>query len=147
MTTYIELCQYFEGMVNRIPGLSASVVGADEVDIDMQGSRIRYPLLRLDTPEITYGFEDEATQTTTYKTRMYIMAGVAKDTPSSQNQTLSDLERLMRRIYNTICADAADGQFDIIVGPNQGDAIRKWGSDNSFGWYMDLRISLFTAAC
>jgi hypothetical protein len=144
--TYAELVTYFEGLTATVTGLNGVTVGADEELLDQQSSRIKYPHLRVDTPEIRFVNEDE-NMATQYTFRMYVMTNGPTKTNKEENQRLSDMARLCERLIRRLWQDADADKFDIIQGDKTGDAIRRWSGDNCLGWWFSITIQLYTDEC
>lgn len=147
MTTYIELVQYFEGLPAVVTGLRQATVGSDEEELSIQTNRIQYPHLRVDTPEISFLNDDES-PVTRYTFKIAVMTNVSVQTYPNENAALSDMEILIRRIYQRIIADADTTKaFWLPYGEKKSAPIRRWSGDNAFGWMMDIVIDLYTATC
>lgn len=144
--TYYELCQYFQALAGDITGLNNVVVGSDEEEIHQQASLVTYPLLRVDTPEITFRNDDE-TGATRYTFRLFVLTNEPRKTRDEENKALSAMEVLAWRIVRRLWQDADEGLFDLIAGDKQGDAVRRWSADNVFGWYFTAQIELWTDDC
>jgi hypothetical protein len=144
--TYIELVNYFQSIPTTITALKGVTVGSDEDVIEQQGTLINYPYLRVDTPEIVFMNDDE-NAATRYTFRMYVFSNEPAQTNGAENQVLSDMATLSRRIINKLYADADNGNFDLITGNKQGDVIRRWSADNCFGWWWNVVIDLYTDEC
>lgn len=147
MTTYIELCQYFEAIGGDVAGIGSITVGADEQTLDAQSGLITYPHFRVDTPEITFLNDDAADQITQFRFKMFLITNEPLNDYKQENTKLSAMLTLLKKIYKQIWKDADDGQFDLVVSPNTGDAIRHWSGDNCFGWFVNITINLYTADC
>lgn len=147
MTTYIELVNYFLTIPGLISGVKQVTVGADEEELNLQSNAIKYPHLRIDTPEIEY-LNDDENPVTRYKFKLALLANVAVQTYPSENKALSDMEALLRQVYNKIVYDAENtDDFDLVLGKRGSSPIRRWSGDNAFGWQMDITIDLYTATC
>lgn len=143
---YIELVDYFEALPGAIPAIKGVTVGSDEDVIEMQGSRIQYPYMRVDTPEITF-LNDDENPVTRYRFRLYVFTNEPKKTNREENLKLDTMSALCRTILNQLYADADAGKFDLVVGDKPGDVIRRWSADNAFGWWLDIVIDLYTDEC
>lgn len=146
MKTYYELCQYFQALAGDISGLASVVVGSDEDAIQQQGALVKYPMLRVDTPEIVFRNDDE-TSATRYTFRMFVLTNEPRKTNDEENKALSAMEVLAWRIVRRLWQDADEGDFDLIAGDKQGDAVRMWSADNVFGWWFTVNIELWTDDC
>ncbi len=147
MTTYLELITFFENLPLQVAGLAQCTVGGDEEELSMQTNRIQYPHLRIDTPEITH-LNDDENPVSRYKFRFAVMTAVPDILYRNENRALSDMEILMRSIYDYIVSESDDPTtFYLPPGPKTLTPIRRWSGDNGFGWMMDLTIDLYTASC
>lgn len=150
MTTYKELADYLEALPNDVPGLKQVTVGRDEEELSLQSSGIIYPHLRVDTPDLVYGNDGE-NPITRYNLRFFLLDALPEQgNYALETQTLSDLEAMMRAIYNKIWddADSTPPIFDLVLNTNRAsEPIRKWSGDNCFGWVMNISIELYTATC
>lgn len=144
--TYIELVNYFIGLTTTVTALKSVVVGSDEDELNQQNSRIEYPHLRVDTPEITFRNEDE-NQVTRYTFRMYVLTNEPRNTNEDQNTKLSAMATLAQQIHKRLWTDADAGLFDLVWGDRQGDAVRAWSGDNLFGWWFSVVIDLYVDDC
>lgn len=144
--TYLELVQYFEQLPTSIPAIKGVLVGSDEDVIEMQNSAILYPYMRVDTPEILFGNDDESPYTR-YSFRVYVFTGEPLKTNAAENQALSDMAAICQRIIKQLYTDADAGKFDLITGDKNGDVVRRWSADNAFGWWFTATIDLYTDEC
>ena len=143
---YINLVNYFESLVDAIDGLQTVVVGSDEDTLDAQSSRIKYPHMRVETPEIRFVNDDDS-PATRYRFRCFVMTNEPKKTNAEENIKLSQMATLCSQIIAQVYTDADCGAFDLITGDKEGDAIRAWSGDNTFGWWFYLTIDLYTECC
>ena len=142
-TEYIELVTYFEQLPDIVAGLKSVVVGSDEDTLELQNSRIKYPHMRVDTPEIRF-INDDDSPATRFRFRCFVMTNEPKKTNPEENQRLSEMATLCSEIIAQVFLDADCGAFDLITGDKEGDAVRAWSGDNAFGWWFYLTIDLYT---
>lgn len=145
-TTYIELVEYFEAMPTSVTDLKSATVGSDEEDLNLQNSRIKYPHLRVDTPTLRF-LHDTDSPVTRYELKIFVLTNEPKKTNAEENQALSDMEAIARKVIQQMWQDADAGDFDIVQGDKEGDAVRRWSGDNVFGWYWTVLVDLWTDAC
>ncbi len=145
-TEYIHLVEYFLDLPSAIDELESVVVGSDEDTLDLQSARIKYPHMRVDTPEIRF-INDDNNPATRYRFRCFVMTNEPKKTNTEENLRLSEMSALSSKIINQVYSDADCGSFDLILGDKEGDAIRAWSGDNTFGWWFYLTIELYTEEC
>lgn len=144
--TYFELVQYFEQLPTSVTAIKGVTVGSDEDVIEMQGSLINYPYMRVDTPEILFGNDDESPYTR-YNFRVYVFTGEPSQTNSAENQALSDMAAICQSVIKQLYIDSDAGKFDLVLGGKVGDVIRHWSADNAFGWWFNVVIDLYTDEC
>lgn len=144
--TYKQLCDYFEALPTSVTALKSAIAGEDEGTIDAQNSSIRYPHLRVETPTLRFRNEDE-TMVTRYTFRMFVLSNRKITTNAQANQLLSDMEALARAVIKQMWQDADAGNFDLITGDNEGDAVRAWSADDLFGWWWTAVVELWTDEC
>jgi len=121
-------------------------VGSDEEDLNLQNSRIVYPHLRVDTPEIKF-LNDDENMVSRYTFRMYVLSNEPKKTNAEENAVLSSMEKICRKLIRRLWTDADAGLFDLITGEKPADAVRHWSGDNVFGWWWTVVIDLYTDEC
>lgn len=143
---YSQLVTYFQGLTATVTDIKSVTVGSDEEDLNIQNSRIVYPHLRVDTPELRFLNEDE-TMLTRYTFRMYVLTNEPKKTNAEENTALSNMEKICRKLIRRLWVDADAGLFDLITGEKTGDAVRHWSGDNVFGWWFTVVIDLYTDEC
>lgn len=143
---YIELVNYFKALPDTVTDLKSATVGADEEDLNQQNSRIRYPHMRVDTPEINYP-NDDSEMVTRYSFQIFVLTNEPRKTNDEENKALSAMEKIVRKIIKQLWADADTGLFDMAPAEKDADAVRRWSGDNLFGWRFLVRIDLWTDEC
>lgn len=146
LKTYKELADYFAALPTDVTDLKTVTVGADEEMLDQQNSRIVYPHLRVDTPELVFRNNDE-NAVARYTFRLFVLTNDPKKTNAAEIQALSDMATLAQTIHGQLWADADAGLFDLIEGDREADAVRRWSGDNVFGWWFSVVIDLYTEEC
>lgn len=145
LNTYLQLCNYWRGLTTTVTGLNTVTIGSDEQAIDGQTQPgIKYPHLRVDTPDIYYP-NDEGNFVEEYLYTIYVFS--PDNTQRQEDNVLSDMGLLMRRIIAQLYEDSDADMFDIVLGGGKGEPIRKWSGDNCFGWTTQLRIRLYVNQC
>jgi hypothetical protein len=143
---YSQLVTYFQGLTATVTELKSVTVGSDEEDLNLQNSRIVYPHLRVDTPEIKF-LNDDENMVSRYTFRMYVLSNEPKKTNAEENAVLSSMEKICRKLIRRLWTDADAGLFDLITGEKPADAVRHWSGDNVFGWWWTVVIDLYTDEC
>jgi len=143
---YSQLVTYFQGLTATVTELKSVTVGSDEEDLNLQNSRIVYPHLRVDTPEIKF-LNDDENMVSRYTFRMYVLSNEPKKTNAEENAVLNSMEKICRKLIRRLWTDADAGLFDLITGEKPADAVRHWSGDNVFGWWWTVVIDLYTDEC
>lgn len=143
---YSQLVTYFQGLTATVTELKSVTVGSDEEDLNLQNSRIVYPHLRVDTPEIKF-LNDDENMVSRYTFRVYVLSNEPKKTNAEENAVLSSMEKICRKVIRRLWTDADAGLFDLITGEKSADAVRHWSGDNVFGWWWTVVIDLYTDEC
>lgn len=146
LKTYLELATYFKALPTTVTDLKSVTVGSDEEDLNQQNSRIVYPHLRVDTPEIVFRNDDEIS-VTRYTFRLYVLTNEPLKTNDEENLKLSQMATLAQKIHKRLWTDADLGKFDLIAGDRAGDVVRRWSGDNVFGWWFSVVIDLYVDEC
>lgn len=146
LKTYLELANYFKALPTTVTDLKSVTVGSDEEDLNQQNSRIVYPHLRVDTPEIVFRNDDE-TSVTRYTFRLYVLTNEPLKTNDEENLRLSQMATLAQKVHKRLWTDADLGKFDLITGDRAGDVVRRWSGDNVFGWWFSVVIELYVDEC
>lgn len=144
--TYLELCDYFAELPTVLPDLKGVTVGVDEEMLNLQNSRIKYPHLRVETPEVVF-MNDDQNGATRYTFRLFVLTNENRKTARAESIALSAMEQVCHRLINQLWADADNDRFDLIAGDKPGDAVRKWSGDNDFGWWFSVSLDLYTDEC
>ena len=146
MTTYSELVDYFEAMPSMIPGIKSVTVGADEEVMASQNTRIKYPHLWVETPMIRFTGTDE-NPAIRFSLGLNLIAAEGYKTNPEANKRLSETLNLMTSLYAQLLADSDADLFDLILSPADGDPIRRWSADNTYGWRLELAIEIQRLEC
>ncbi len=146
MTTYNEIVAYWQSMPTLIPGIRSVTVGADEDVLAMQNTRIAYPHLWVETPQVRFvGADDNPRIRLDFA--LNLIQGENLKTNPAANATLSGTLNLLTALYAQVLADADNDLFGLILSPNQVDPIRRWSADNAYGWRLELSIEIERVEC
>lgn len=146
MTTYNELVEYLETMPAKITGLKGATVGADEEIFNLQPSRIQYPHLWAETPDVTFVGNDDNTGKR-FALGLHVVTNEPKGTNKEANKRLSAMLTLAEEVYAQIVADADSGEFDLILKDDEAAPIRAYSADNLYGWRLEISIELPRCTC
>jgi hypothetical protein len=142
MTSYEELCDYLSTFT-VVPGVKSVVIGDDEALMENMVSRIAYPVLWWETPDVSFTWSDDHP-----KTRFDLACAVVSNdnvkTAKNGNKILSDMLLTLQAVYAKIYEDAFGVRdFDIILKTNNAAPVRRWSADNAYGWRFEVSIELF----
>jgi len=144
--TYAELVEYWADMPSKITTLKGATVGDDEELENLQNTRIKYPHLWVETPEMTFTGTDE-NPASRFHFNLAVIANDPTSTNKNANAVLSTLHGILATLYARVLADSDAGDFDLILKDEQSDPIRKWSADNVFGWRMTLTLEIPRCEC
>ena len=146
MTTFSELVAYFETYPSLIPGIKGVTVGNDEAIMDLQNTRIAYPHLWVETPDIRFVGTDEDPRIR-FSMGLVMIENENQRTNKQANAKLSATLNLLTQVYAQLLADSDEDLFDLILTDNEGDPVRAWSGDNAYGWRLDVQIEIQRSEC
>lgn len=147
-TTYSELVTYFETMPTVVTDLKSAIVGDDEEILNMQNSRVRYPVLWVETPEVVFAGLADADRVKRFRFSLAVVENDAVKSNDKANAKLSDTLAVLEQVYARIIADADDpGNFTLVYKDEALDPIRRWSGDNGYGWRGSIEIEIERDEC
>ena len=147
-TTYSELVTYFEAMPTVVTDLKSAIVGDDEEILNMQNSRVRYPVLWVETPEVVFAGLGDADRVKRFRFSLAVVENDAIKSNEKANAKLSDTLAVLEQVYARIIADADDpGNFTLVYKDEALDPIRRWSGDNGYGWRGSIEIEIERDEC
>lgn len=148
MTTYNDLVTYFEALPDTVAALKGVTVGNDEAILDLQNSRIQYPHLWVETPEVVFTGLGDANPVKRFRFALAVIENDPAKTNAQANAKLSATLAVLEQVYARIIADAEDpGDFTLVYKDEALDPIRRWSGDNGYGWRGTIEIELSRCEC
>lgn len=146
LASYNELVEYWQNMPSYVTTLQGATVGDDEEIENFQNTRIRYPHLWVETPDIDFVGTD-INPASRFNFTIAVIANEAMRTNKTENALLSDLHSILSEVFARVLADSDAGEFDLILRDEKSDPIRKWSGDNVFGWRMNISLEIPRSEC
>ena len=145
-TSYNDLVAFWENMPSIVVALRGATVGEDEEIENLQNTRVQYPHLWVETPEIDFvGTDDNPAS------RFHFNVAVIANDPIRTNKTanalLSDLHAILSAVFTQVLIASDAGDFDLILKDERSDPIRRWSGDNVFGWRMTITLEIHRDEC
>lgn len=135
--TLSQLEDFFADFPDTITEL-ASVEFGDEAEIlNRQNSRIKYPVMWVETPTVTFTHEPAGVQ---YAFPISFLANVPRGAGAEERAARSAMLVLAQRAWARLVAGEAEGLFQFVRNEEEGDAILKYSGDNDTGWRFVARL-------
>lgn len=134
--TYQEIVDYLHALPDHIAGLRGATVGADEDIFNLQNTRIQYPHLWVETPDVRFTGTD-ANPEIQFRFSMVVVTNEPKRTNPEANAALSRTLKMMEKIWAKLLDDADGDLFDLLLADSDALPVRQWSGDNCFGWRLE----------
>lgn len=146
--TYADLVDYFQtDMLAAVTDLKGVTVGADEEILNLQNSRIRYPHLWVETPDVGFRGTDH-NPAKRFRFSLVVLTNEPAKTNAAANAALSAMLTLAEQVWAQLLADADAGDFDLVLDEAGGQPVRAWSGDNGYGWRLEpVSIDLPRCEC
>ena len=135
--TLSQLEDFFADFPDTITEL-ASVEFGDEAEIlNRQNSRIKYPVMWVETPTVTFTHEPAGVQ---YAFPISFLTNVPRGAGVEERLARSAMLVLAQRAWAKLVAGEAAGLFQFVRNEEEGDPILKYSGDNDTGWRFVARL-------
>jgi hypothetical protein len=145
-STYEQLVAYFRALPTVVSDLKGATVGHDEDIEGLQNTRILYPHLWVETPEVKFVGTDY-NPATRYYFSISVITNEPLQKPEEGNAKLSATLMVMQSVWARMLEDADEELFDLVLQDGDGDPIRQWSADNAYGWRLRVAIDLPRYEC
>jgi len=145
-TTYEQLAAYFAAIPTVVSDLKGATVGNDEAIEDLQNTRIAYPHLWVETPDIRFVGTD-VNPATRFQFSIAVIMNEGYRTAKEANKKLSQTLEILESLWARLLLDGDEGLFDLILQDGDGEAIIAWSSDNAYGWRLQVVIDIPRVEC
>lgn len=147
MTTYNDLVAYFDGLPAKIAGLTMVRVGDDEAILELQSTRIKYPVLWVETPSVRF-VDPGGVPAKRFRFALVTLLNEPRKTSAEGNKQLSDALALMELIFAQILNDAeSTDEFVLVLSDADSEPIRRYSADNCYGWRLELELEIERCEC
>lgn len=144
--TYAELVAYFEALPDTITELKGATVGNDEALLEQQNTRIKYPHLWVESPEVVFSNKN-ASSVKRFDLALAVISNEPRRSAKDANTKLSEMLTLAEQVYEQLLTDSDAGLFDLIEKENDASSIRQWSADNCWGWRLEVSIEMPRCEC
>jgi hypothetical protein len=145
-STYDQLVAYWKAIPTVVSDLKGATVGNDEAIEDLQNTRITYPHLWVETPDIRFVGSD-VNPATRFQFSICVITNEGYRKPEEANKKLSQTLTILQSVWARLLVDGDNGLFDLILQDGEGDAIIAWSADNDYGWRLQVTIDLPRYEC
>lgn len=145
-STYDQLVAYWKAIPTVVSDLKGATVGNDEAIEDLQNTRITYPHLWVETPDIRFVGSD-VNPATRFAFSICVITNEGYRKPEEANKKLSQTLTILQSVWARLLVDGDNGLFDLILQDGEGDAIIAWSADNDYGWRLQVTIDLPRYEC
>ncbi len=145
-STYEQLVAYFKALPTVVSDLRGATVGHDEEIEALQNTRILYPHLWVETPDVKFVGTD-VNPATRYYFNIAVIANEPMQKAEEGNAKLSATLMVMQSVWARLLQDADEELFDLVLQEGDGDPIRQWSADNAYGWRLRIALDLPRYEC
>lgn len=146
ITNLTELVAYFQGLVDWHPDLVEFHYGDSERIQSADRTRINYPILWLETPDIQYRFRSDFDKH--YKCFFVLLANTREDDWQGQDELKHQLATVMDHLILKIHEDKGQGILIPDLSSLTADYIfPRFGTDHCVGWRMTIDIRVPIMQC
>lgn len=142
--TLADIQEHFRRIAAASPDIADVVVGDSEEIISLERSRLTYPLLWLETPQINWSLENVGERE--YTLFFVVLINVKPENWQHQNYILHRTLEITNRILTKLRDDHRE---DILkLGSSaQSDPIMGWGTDFDYGYRTRISIQAPLSKC
>jgi len=145
-STYDQLVAYWKAIPTVVSDLKGATVGNDEAIEDLQNTRINYPHLWVETPDIRFVGTD-VNPATRFQFNIAVIINEGYRKADEANKKLSQALTILQSVWARLLQDGDEGLFDLILQDGEGDAIIAWSPDNDFGWRLQVVLEIPRMEC
>lgn len=135
MRSIAEYIHYFRTLGNFHPEVQSVVHGDSPRIINQQRSKLRYPCLWIETPDL-----ETSREALIFRGGIVVLKNAKLDHEYQQDLAHEETLRIMQQILSRIRTDSDEGIF-ILTEPTRIDSISTLTHDNDYGWRAELEIT------
>ncbi len=144
-TTLGELDAYFKRLVDSHPNINSVVIGDSEQILSIDRSKIEYPCLWVETPNVDWHLKDNPKRY--YSFGFVVLANVPADRWLAQRYALHTTLEITEQLLTKIKDDSDENLIFIEQGTATSYPVLGYGHDHDFGWRTTMRIRASMAPC
>ena len=142
--TLSEFETYFLNFTTDIPELAQVLIGDEEELLNLQNSRVKYPLMGVGTPTPSFLYDPAAT---VFEFPFIFLKNVSKDSPEAQRAARNEMLIIAQKAWARLERGESEGLYEFIRNRDEGDAIMKYTGDNDTGWRFVARLKVGRDDC
>jgi hypothetical protein len=142
--TLADIEEYFRLIGTAHPGIQQVVIGDSEEVLSVDRSTLNYPLLWLETPDVTWSLRNMQRE---YSIAFVVLVNAQTDNWQRQRYILNQSLQITESLLARMAEDANVGQLFSAITSAQSDPILGYGHDHDFGWRTTLRMEVPMNAC
>jgi len=144
-TTLAELQTYLRHLGDTHPGIKEVIIGDSEQVLSLDRSKMEYPLLWIETPRVSWTFQDNPRRH--YDLHFVVLINTPVDNWQHQQYILHRALLITEQILVKI-RDDHDEDLVFVEGRQAvSDAVLGYGHDHDYGYRTSLRIKSHMASC
>lgn len=142
--TLTEFETFFLTFPTDIPEIAQVLIGDEEELLNLQNSRVKYPVMGVGTPQPAFLYEPAAT---VFEFPFVFLMNVSRDTPEAARAARNDTLIIAQKAWARLEAGEAEGLYEFQRNRDEGDAIMKYTGDNDTGWRFTARLKVGRDDC
>jgi len=142
--TIADIEEYFRQLAANHVGIKDVVIGDSEEVLSVDRSRLNYPLLWLETPDVNWNLRSPMRRE--YSIAFVVLINAQTDNWKLQRYILHQTLEITQSLLARISEDASMGWFKIPANA-KSDPILGYGHDHDYGWRTSFSIETPMNAC
>lgn len=142
--TLAQFDTFFLTFSTDIPEIAQVLIGDEEELLNLQNSRVKYPLMGVGTPQPSFLYDPASVL---YEFPFIFLMNVPKDTPEAQRAARNDMLVVAQKAWARLEAGESEGLYEFVRNRDEGDAIMKYTGDNDTGWRFTARLKVGRDDC
>jgi len=142
--TLIEIEDWLATMPTKVPVLKEVVFGDEQEILDRQNSRIKYPLMWVETATPTFLTSPPATR---FRFALTFLQNVASADNRRERIARSEMLTAAEAVMLELERGQDEGRWQFEPGGNEGDALLKWSGDRDTGWRFEFSLTVGRDDC
>ncbi|MEL6140044.1 MAG: hypothetical protein AAFU67_00330 [Bacteroidota bacterium] len=146
VNTYAEFNNYFRTLATEHVGINDFVQGLSERPLNRETSRINYPIVWLQYPDVVSIGQGENLRFK-YEFDLYFLSNAPIDDWDREEENMSLLEGIAKDFLARLHYDARQREFEFNYTKPVLFAVTAWSADNLHGWRLEASIETIGEFC